>query len=111
MTTKPKRIKWTIPVTGARWVDILDVATEAIVKGDAYLILELNVGAKFRRGFPRGIISQGSKPSTNYHKISAKKLLDFVFTQGKSSYNTTMLQGDVGKMNKLLELFDKEYSV
>lgn len=108
MTTKPKRIKWTIPVTGASWSDILNVATEAIVRGDDCLILELNVGSKFRRGFPKGIISKGSKINTNYHKISAKKLLDFVFMQGKSSYNTKMLQGDVNKMDKLLEKFDEE---
>lgn len=55
-----------------------------------YVLISFPYWAKFAEGFPKGpLVEKAGRLNT--HKVNAVKLLDWLFDNGHSTYNTKML--------------------
>ena len=105
MRTKPTKamLKTTKPAKARQYASMLVAASEVVVRnrnaslamqgkseGPEYVLMDFPYFVKFERGFPKGILVERTE-TTNTYKINAVRLLNWLYSNGHSTYDAKQL--------------------
>lgn len=74
-----------------------------------YVIIEFPYFVKFQKGFPKGQRIEKTATS-NVHRINAVRLLDWLYENGYSTYNATMLVQQTKNYERLEASIDRMFA-